>query len=77
MIAWPVRWANYTNNTPGSLLRITGQSPLKPEQHIMEKLRCNACGAFYTAPLPAEVLLDGTPTQKYGYSARSLMAIHK
>jgi len=57
---------------PGNFLRITGQSPFTPEQHVMEKLRCNTCGAYFTAPLPAEVLNDGTGTQKYGYSARSL-----
>ena len=62
---------------PGSLLRITGQSPFKPEQHVMERLRCNACGAYFTAPLPTDVLTDGTGGQKYGYSARSLMAIYK
>ena len=62
---------------PGSLLRITGQSPFIPEQHVMERLRCNACGAYATAPLPEEVLNDGDSNQKYGYSARSLMAIHK
>ena len=62
---------------PGSFLRITGQSPFIPEQHIMEKFRCNACGAYFTALLPDEVLEDGTDTQKYGYSARSLMAINK
>ncbi|AQS36624.1 Transposase IS66 family [Shewanella psychrophila] len=62
---------------PGSLLRITGQSPFTPEQHVMERLRCNACGAYATAPLPAEVLSDGDSNQKYGYSARALMAIYK
>ncbi|MGB5444694.1 MAG: transposase [Psychromonas sp.] len=62
---------------PGSFLRITGQSPFTPEQHVMEKLRCNTCGAYFTASLPEDVLKDGTDTQKYGYSARSLMAIYK
>jgi transposase len=62
---------------PGSFLRITGQSPFTPEQHVMEKLRCNTCGAYFSAPLPEDVLKDGTATQKYGYSARSLMAIYK
>ena len=62
---------------PGNLLRIIGQSPFKPEQHVMEKLRCNTCGAYFTAPLPEEVLADGNETQMYGYSARSLMAIYK
>jgi transposase len=62
---------------PGSLLRITGQSPFTPEQNIMERLRCNTCGAYFTANLPDEVLSDGDSNQKYGYSARSLMAIYK
>ncbi|WP_305973456.1 IS66 family transposase [Rheinheimera baltica] len=62
---------------PGSLLRITGQSPFIPEQHVLERLRCNSCGAYFTAPLPDEVLQDGTASQKYGHSARSLMAIYK
>lgn len=62
---------------PGNLLRITGQSPFQPEQHVTERLRCNACGAYFTAPLPDEVLEDGTATQMYGYSARALMAIYK
>ena len=62
---------------PGSLLRITGQSPFTPEQHIMERLRCNTCGAYFTANLPEAVLNDGDNKQKYGYSARSLMSIYK
>lgn len=62
---------------PATLLRITGQTPFVPEQHVMERLRCNACGQYFSAKLPDEVLKDGEPGQKYGYSARSLMALHK
>ncbi|HEY5715022.1 MAG TPA: transposase [Psychromonas sp.] len=62
---------------PGSLLRITGHSPFRPEQHVMERFRCNSCGAYFTAPLPDDVLSDGSAKQKYGYSARALMAIYK
>ena len=62
---------------PGNFLRITGQSPFAPTQHVLEKLRCNTCGAYFTAPLPEEVVKDGTDSQMYGYSARSLMAIYK
>ncbi len=62
---------------PATLLRITGQSPFVPEQHVMERLRCNACGQYFTADLPEEVLDDGEPSQKYGHSARSLMALYK
>ena len=62
---------------PAQLLRITGHSPFTPELHLSERLRCNACGQFFTAPLPDDVLADGDSDQKYGYSARSLMAINK
>jgi rubredoxin len=62
---------------PSTLLRIVGQSPFKPEQHVMERLRCNTCGAYFTADLPDEVKADGDVNQKYGYSARSIMAIAK
>jgi hypothetical protein len=62
---------------PAQLLRITGQTPFTPELHISERLRCNACGQFFTAPLSDEVLNDGSSNQKYGFSARSLMVINK
>lgn len=62
---------------PAQLLRITGQTPFTPELHISERLRCNACGQFFTAPLSDDVIDDGTSNQKYGYSARSLMVLNK
>ncbi|MCY4045679.1 MAG: transposase [Cellvibrionales bacterium] len=62
---------------PASFVRIRGQSPLQPEKHVMERLRCNACGQFFIADLPESVTRDGEPSQKYGHSARSLMAISK
>lgn len=70
---------------PASLLRIEGHSPFTPVLHppftpvlhLCERLRCNACGEFYTTELPQEALADGTVDQKYGYSARSLMALNK
>lgn len=62
---------------PAQLLRITGQTPFVPELHLSERLRCNACGQFFTAPLPEDVLADGESNQKYGYSARTLMALNK
>ncbi|WP_447064944.1 IS66 family transposase [Vibrio alginolyticus] len=62
---------------PATLLRITGQSPFVAEQHVMERLRCNACGQYFKATLPDDVVEDGGPSQKYGYSARTLMALHK
>lgn len=62
---------------PATLLRITGQSPFIPVQHVIERLRCNTCGAYFTAELPQDVLVDGTINQKYGYSARTLMGLSK
>jgi hypothetical protein len=62
---------------PGNFLRISGQSPFVPEQHVMSRFRCNACGVYTTAPLPENVVADGDAGQKYGYSARALMAIYK
>ena len=62
---------------PATLLRITGNSPYQATQHISERLRCNACGQYFTATLPKAVLADGDSNQKYGYSARSIMAIGK
>ena len=62
---------------PATLLRITGQSPFVPEQHVMERLRCNACGAYFTAELPEEVKADGDAGQKYGFSARTMMVLGK
>jgi hypothetical protein len=62
---------------PATLLRMTGQSPFTPEQHVMERLRCNTCGAYFTASLSKEVMADGGAGQKYGYSARTLIALAK
>lgn len=62
---------------PAVVLRIRGQTPLISTQHILERLRCNTCGAYFTAGLPAAVTEDGPPDQVYGYSARALMAIQK
>lgn len=62
---------------PASSLRVTGQAPLKVTRHILEQLRCNTCGAYFTAELPADIVKDGARGQQYGYSARAIMAIHK
>lgn len=62
---------------PATLLRITGHAPFEATRHVVEQLRCNACQLIYKAPLPTTVLDDGDANQKYGYSARSLMAIDK
>ena len=62
---------------PALVLRISGQTPLTSVQHILERLRCNTCGAYFTAQAPPEVTLDGPIEQQYGYTARALMGIQK
>lgn len=62
---------------PAVVLRVRGQAPLVSTQHILERLRCNACGAYFTAEAPADVVADGGLSQKYGYTARAIMAINK
>jgi len=62
---------------PASFLRITGQTPLECTQHLLERLRCNTCGAYFTAPVSPDVEADGASRQQYGYSARALMVVHK
>jgi transposase len=57
----------------------TDQRPTPPTstQHFLERLRCNTCGAYFTAELPEAAQQDGPAEQTYGYSARALMAIQK
>ena len=37
---------------PAITVRVTGHSPLVSTKHIRERLRCNACGEYFTAELP-------------------------
>lgn len=62
---------------PATFVRITGEAPLTATRHILEQLRCNACGAYFTAQLSDEARTDGAAGQQYGYSARAMMAIAK
>ena len=62
---------------PGRFIRVSSESPFRTKNHISERLRCNFCEKVFTASLPKEVLDDGEASQKYGYTARSLMSIYK
>lgn len=62
---------------PSEFTRIRGHSPYTAERHVSEQLRCSGCGQIHRAPLPGDVLADGAAGQRYGYSARSAMAIYK
>lgn len=66
-----------SKHEPATLLRVTGNASLEAVKHIVEKLQCTLCDYVISAPIPEEVLKDGDAKQQYGYSARSVMAIHK
>lgn len=62
---------------PAEFIRISAHSPYEVTKHVLERLRCNHCGEYYTATLTGPAAQDGPIEQKYGYSARALMAINK
>jgi transposase len=55
---------------PKSMVRITGQPPLKATVYELEALRCNLCGEVFTPPAPAG-------EQKYDRTAVSMIALLK
>ncbi len=55
---------------PGVEVRIDGHALLSAVRYELEKLRCSACGAVFTAPLPAAVSPD-----KYSPRARAALAL--
>jgi len=66
-----------SKQAPTELLRITGHSPYSAVNHVQERGRCNACGEYFKAPLPEDVLADGGENQMHGYTARSFMVLSK
>lgn len=66
-----------SKQAPTELLRITGHSPFSAVNHVQERGRCNACGEYFKAPLPEDVLADGGENKKYGYTACSFMVLNK
>ena len=58
-------------------IRITAHAPFEAKKHVIERFRCNLCQTIFTADVPESLTEDGPLTQKYGYSARSAMAIDK
>jgi hypothetical protein len=60
----------YELNTPGVLVRVTGQAPLAATVFELQKLRCNTCGEVYTAQPPA-----GIGSKKYDEEAASMVAV--
>jgi transposase len=62
----------YELNTPGVLVRVTGQAPLAATVYALQKLRCNLCGEVYTAEAP-----EGVGPEKYDERAGSMVAMLK
>jgi transposase len=55
---------------PGVELRIDGNALLSAIRYEVEKLRCSACGAVFTATLPVDA-----GTEKYSPRARAVLAL--
>lgn len=62
----------YTLKGPSVEIRIVGQAPLAARRYERERLRCSACGAVLTAPLPS-----GAGTEKYDDRAKATVAVLK
>jgi transposase len=59
-------------NSPGVLVRITGQAPLEAKVYQLQKLRCHVCGKIFTAQAP-----EVAGSQKYDATAASMIALLK
>jgi transposase len=57
---------------PGVLVRLTGQPPIGAKIYYLQKLRCNLCGALFTAAAPECVC-----GEKYDATAGSMIALLK
>ena len=61
----------YETNRPGVLIRLVGQAPVGAKVYYRQKLRCNPCGALFTAEAP-----EGTD-KKYAATAGSMIGLLK
>ncbi|HUE14857.1 MAG TPA: transposase [Planctomycetaceae bacterium] len=62
----------YETGRPGVVVRLIGQSPVGAKVYYLQKLRCNPCGAVFTADLP-----EGTGEEKYDATVGSMIALLK
>lgn len=60
------------NKKPVVLVRFTGQAPLQPITYRLQRLRCNLCGAVFTAAAPAEM-----GKEKYDHTVASMIGLLK
>jgi transposase len=63
----------YETGRPGVVVRLVGQTPVKAIVYYLQKLRCNPCGALFTAALPEGVEAE----QKYDPTVGSMIALLK
>lgn len=62
----------YRLRVPKRILRITGLAPIRGKLYELERLRCNTCGAVFTAEAP-----DGIGHEKYDITVALLIAVLK
>jgi len=58
---------------PKVLVRLTGSAPVQAKVWTYDWLRCNSCGAIFTAPLPAAA----GPPEKFDESVTSTIGLHR
>lgn len=62
----------YPMKKPGVILRVVGRAPLQAKVWELEKLRCNLCGAIFTAQAPPDV-----GDEKYDETAGAIIPLLK
>jgi transposase len=62
----------YEYKKPKVLIRFFGQAPVKAKVWILERLRCNLCGAMFTPELPEQA-----KGEKYDQTAISMIALSR
>jgi len=60
----------YVCREPGVIVRVRGQAPLTATTWQLEKLRCNLCGAVFTAKPP-----EGVGEEKYDAESKAMVAL--
>ena len=62
----------YETGRPGVLVRLVGQAPIQATVYELQKLRCNLCGAVFTAQAP-----HGVGAEKRDATVGSMIAVLK
>ena len=55
----------YETHRPGVLVRLVGQAPVGAKVYYLQKLRCNLCGAVFTAEPPEGVDAERSTTRRW------------